>query len=69
MSLWRSKMKRTMEKLLVTMSQNNKKLNLWKLESDEHGNLLLDPTNSSHREWLENDDDYEVILDKKKNPV
>lgn len=62
-------MNKTTEELLLKMSENNKKLDLWKLESDENGNLLLDPANSSHREWLENDEDYDIILDEKKNSI
>lgn len=32
-----------------------------KLESDEHGNLLIDPTNENDVEWHENDAAYDII--------
>lgn len=32
-----------------------------KLESDEHGNLLLDPNNPEDVEWHENDAAYKII--------
>lgn len=53
--------KKTTEELLQLMHENNRKINLYKLENDEDGNFLLDPSNAHHRKWLENDDDYEVI--------
>lgn len=56
--------KRTREELLQLMHENNKKLNLYKLEPDENGNYLLDPNNPHHRAWYENDDEYEVIEHK-----
>lgn len=56
--------KKTTEELLQRMSENNKKAEIAKLESDENGVLLLDPSNPYHREWLEKDDDYEIIEHK-----
>lgn len=53
--------KRTTEELLKIMAENNQKVNLYKLEADEHGRYLLDPNNLHHRAWIENDDEYEVI--------
>lgn len=53
--------KRTIEESLKIMAENNNKLNLYKLESDEHGRYLLDSNNPHHRAWIENDDEYEVI--------
>lgn len=53
--------KRTTEELLKIMTENNQKLNLYKLEADEHGRYLLDSNNSHHRAWIENEDEYEVI--------
>lgn len=58
------KPKRSTEELLQRMSENNQKVKLYKLEIDEHGNYLLDPTNPHHRAWYENDDEYEVIEPK-----
>lgn len=58
--------KRTLEESLQLMHENNQKMNLYKLESDENGNYLLDPSNPRHREWMENDDEYEVVLEEKK---
>lgn len=49
------------EELLRGISEKNKILGIQKLENDENGNLLLDPQNPHHREWYENDEDYEVI--------
>lgn len=56
--------KRTLEESLQLMHEKNQKMNLYKLENDENGNYLLDPSNAHHREWLENDEDYEVIEQK-----
>ena len=56
-----SEPKRSTEELLKVMAENNQKLNLYKLEADEHGRYVLDPNNSHHRAWMENDDDYEII--------
>lgn len=53
--------KRTIEESLKIMVENNNKLNLYKLESDEQGRYLLDSNNPHHRAWIENDDEYEVI--------
>lgn len=55
--------KKTTEELLQLMHENNRKINLYKLENDEDGNFLLDPSNVHHRKWMENDDDYEMILE------
>lgn len=52
---------RNIEELLKLMHENNQKMNLYKLEADENGNYLLDPQNPHHREWYENDEEYEVI--------
>lgn len=51
--------KRTIEELLERMSENNKKVSIAKLESDEQGRFLLDPANPHHVEWFENDKAYE----------
>lgn len=51
--------KKSTEELLQQIHENNKKLGLYKLESDENGNYLLDPSNPHHVAWLENDDEYE----------
>lgn len=59
-----SEPKRSTEELLKVLAENNKKMNLYKLVADEHGRYLLDPTNSHHRTWMENDDDYEIIEHK-----
>lgn len=32
-----------------------------KLETDEHGNLLLDPNNPEDVEWYENDAAYDIV--------
>lgn len=56
-----SEPKRTTEELLKVMVENNQKMNLYKLEADEHGQYLLDPKNPHHRAWMENDDEYEII--------
>lgn len=56
--------KRSTEELLKVMAENNQKLNLYKLEPDEHGRYLLDPNNPHHRAWMENDDEYEIIEHK-----
>lgn len=53
--------KRPIEELLKVMAENNQKVNLYNLEADEHGRYLLDPNNSHHRAWIENDDEYELI--------
>lgn len=58
------KSKRSTEELLQRMSENNQKVKLYKLEADEHGNYLLDPTNPHHQAWYKNDDEYEVIEQK-----
>lgn len=60
------KPEKSTEELLQLMHENNQKMNLYKLESDENGNYLLDPSNPHHREWMENDDEYEVISEEKK---
>lgn len=54
------KTKKTTEELLQSMSANNKKAKIQKLEHDEKGRLLLDPKNNHHKKWYNNDDDYEV---------
>lgn len=54
-----SENKRSTEELLKTMSENNKRLKIQKLESDDQGRLLLDPTNPHHVAWYENDEEYE----------
>jgi hypothetical protein len=56
-----SESNRNIEELLKVMTENNQKVNLYKLEADEHGRYLLDPNNPHHRAWVENDDEYEVV--------
>ena len=56
-----SERKKSVDELLKSISEKNKILGIQKLESDENGNLLLDPQNPHHRAWYENDEDYEVI--------
>lgn len=62
-------MKKTTEELLKQMHEHNQKMNLWKLESDENENYLLDPQNPHHVAWMENDDEYEIISDEKKTSL
>ncbi|MEK6189980.1 MAG: hypothetical protein N2A99_03200 [Carnobacterium alterfunditum] len=57
----KDKQQRTTEELLQRMSENNKRVKIWKLESDDQRRLLLDWTNPHHREWVENNDAYEQI--------
>lgn len=56
--------KRSAEELLKSISEYNRISPPEKLESDEHGRLLLNPDNPHHRAWMENDDDYEIIEHK-----
>ena len=35
-----------------------------KLETDEHGNMLLDPNNPEDLEWYKNDAAYDIIQNK-----
>lgn len=59
-----SEQKRSVEEKLQRISEYNKKLNIYKLEADEHGRYLLDSKNPHHRAWIENNDEYEVIEEK-----
>lgn len=59
-----SEIKRSTEELLKVMVENNQKMDLYKLEADEHGRYLLDSNNAHHRAWMENDDEYEIIEHK-----
>ncbi len=54
---------RSIEEKIQQISEYNQKLNIQKLEVDEHGWLLLDPTNPHHVEWYE---DPELISDEYK---
>lgn len=49
---------RSTEELLKRICEQNKILGIEKLESDENGNLLLDPQNPHHRNWYENDEEF-----------
>ncbi|PKH10655.1 hypothetical protein [Planomicrobium sp. MB-3u-38] len=49
------------QELLRRISEANRHLQFYKLESDDQGRLLLDRTNPHHREWVEHDDAYERI--------
>ncbi|MBU9675199.1 hypothetical protein KTG14_17625 [Planococcus sp. CP5-4_YE] len=55
------KPRQSVEEMMHLIHEKNQKLNLYELEIDENGNYLLDPANSYHVEWYENDEDYEVI--------
>lgn len=57
----KDKQERTTEELLQRMSENNKRVKIRKLESDDQGRLLLDWNNPHDREWIENNDAYEQI--------
>lgn len=57
----KDKQERTTAELLQRMSEHNKKVKIRKLESDDQGRLLLDPTNPHDREWYFNDEAYEEI--------
>lgn len=57
--------KKSLEEKLQLMHENNQKVGLYKLESDEQGRYLLDPNNKHHREWLENPEAYEVTDEQK----
>lgn len=59
-----SEQKRSVEEKIQRISEYNQKLNIQKLEVDEYGRYLLDPTNPHHRAWIENDDEYEVIEER-----
>lgn len=61
-----SEQKRSIEEKLQRISEYNKKLNIEKLEVDEHGRLLLDPTNPHHVEWMEDDEAADLIPDEYK---
>lgn len=52
--------KRRIEKSLQLMQENNQKVNLYKLEADENGNYLLDQQNQHHRNWYENDEEFDM---------
>jgi hypothetical protein len=56
-----SEQKRRIEEKLEKVFEHYRKFPPQKLETDEHGRLLLDPNNPHHRAWYENDDEYEVI--------
>lgn len=51
-----------MDKLLKQLGEVNKQTGFQarKLETDEHGNLLLDPNNPEDIEWFENDAAYDI---------
>lgn len=53
------------EELLKGIGEKNKILGIEKLKNDENGILLLDPSNSNHVSWFENDDEYEMIEEEK----
>lgn len=50
--------RKSSEELLKKISAYNKISPPQKLESDENGNLLLDPENPHHRNWFENDEEF-----------
>lgn len=51
------------DELLKQLSELDKRTGFQtrKLETDEHGNLLIDPTNENDVEWHENDAAYAII--------
>ena len=58
-----SNKEKSVEDLLLEFSQIDRKAkkNPRTLKSDQNGNFLLDPNNSTDVEWFENDDEYNVI--------
>ena len=63
----KDKQERTIEELLQRMSENNKKVNIRKLESDDQGRLLLDWNNPRDREWYFNDEAYEQGIENQQD--
>lgn len=51
------------DKLLKQLGEVNKQTGFQtrKLETDEHGNMLLDPNNPEDVEWFENDAAYDIV--------
>lgn len=52
-----------MDKLLKQLGEVNKQTGFQarKLETDEHGNMLLDSNNPEDVEWFENDAAYDIV--------
>lgn len=61
----KDRQKRTTEELLQRMSENNKKMNIRKLENDDQGRFLLDWNNAHDREWYFNDEAYEQGIENR----
>lgn len=61
-----SEQKRSIEEKLEKVFEHYRKFPPQKLETDEHGRLLLDPTNPHHVEWMEDDEAAELIPDEYK---
>lgn len=59
-----SEQKRSIEEKLQRIHEYNKKLGITKLEADENGVLLLDPSNPHHVEWYEDDDAANLVPDE-----
>lgn len=58
-----SNQNKTIDELLKELGEANKRTGFQarKLESDENGNLLLDPNNPQDVEWFENNSAYDII--------
>lgn len=52
------KPERSVEEMLQLVHEKNQKMHLYELKFDRDGNYLLDPSNSHHRQWMDNDEDY-----------
>lgn len=63
----KDRQKRKTEELFQRMSENNKKMNIRKLESDDQGRLLLDWNNALDREWYFNDEAYEQGIENRED--
>lgn len=61
-----SEQKQSIEEKIQRISEYNQKLSIKKMEVDEHGRLSLDPTNSHHVEWYEDDEAAKLIPDEYK---
>lgn len=59
---WSDKMSKV-DELLKQLGELDKQTGFQarKLETDEHGNLLLDPKNPEDVEWYENDAAYDIV--------
>lgn len=62
-----SRKEKSVEELLLEFAELDRKSDrkIRKLKSDGFGNVLLDPNNPDDVEWYENDDEYDVIDEKR----